>query len=103
MKKFGRNSPERGPRGKFYIALASTAAGAAALGLAFLPAAGVYFLITSVLLETAALSFLRAQKKQNPFPALKILAIIAYILLFLGLLLFIGGVAYSFTAAPQQV
>lgn len=82
-------------RSRFYAAIASLVLSAAAFGLAFLPGAGIYFLIASVLLEICSLSFSASQKKINPFPAVKILQIFAYILLFLSVALFLGGLIYS--------
>lgn len=90
---------KNGGRARFYAAIAAAALAAAALGLAFipLPYAGVYFLISSVLLEICSLAFSSSQKKINPFPAVKILQIFAYILLFLSGALFLGGLIYSST------
>lgn len=96
-----QNTVQNGKDGKknltrFYAALLSVALAATALGLAFLPAAGIYFLTASVILEICALSFSGSQKKIYSFAALKILRITAYILLILSGALFLGGIVYSF-------
>lgn len=90
-----KNAGKSGSRSRFFVALAATVLAAAFFGLSFVPLIGVYFLTASVLTEIAALSFLNAQKKLNNFPAVKILSIIAYMLLFLSVALFTGGLIYS--------
>lgn len=100
LKGGGENGDKKGEgangtRSRFYAAIAAAALSAVALGLAFLPAVGLYFLVSSVLLEICALSFSAAQKKINPFPAVKILEITVYVLLFLSLALFTGGLICS--------
>ena len=88
------NGDENNNRTYFYIALSALVGAAAALGCAFIPAIGVYMLITSVLLELGALAFLSAQKKKNDFRGLKYLTVAAYILLALSAALFCGGLIY---------
>lgn len=79
----------------FYIACAACALAAVFFGLAFVPALGVYALISSILLGIASLSFASAQRKRNNFKGVKYVKIAAYAVLAASLLLFIGGLIYS--------
>lgn len=81
----------------FYISIAACVLAAVAFGLSF-SALGIYSLIASFLLEFCALSFATTQKKKNPFPAVKIATVTAYVLLGLSAALFIGGLIYSAAA-----
>lgn len=78
----------------FYVAIGACILAATAFGLSF-SFLGIYALISSIILELAALSFILTQKKKNNFPAVKIVLIISYVLLALSVLLFIGGLIYS--------
>ena len=82
----------------FFIAVGAVALAAAALGLSFVPALGVYSLIASVLFELAALSFLATQKKKNNFKGLFYATVATYVLLGLSILLFVGGMIYVIAA-----
>lgn len=78
----------------FYVAIGACILAATAFGLSF-SFLGIYALISSIIFELAALSFILTQKKKNNFPAVKIVLIISYVLLALSVLLFIGGLIYS--------
>lgn len=73
-----------------------------ALGFIFyilILAISMYGLITGIVFEIAALGFLRTQQLKNPQKVCKIIQIICYILLGIGVLIFLGGVLYSYLAA----
>lgn len=89
-----QNAEQYTKRTYFFIAVAMLALAAVAFGCTFIPNAGVYCLIASVLLELSALSFLSTQKKRNNFKAVRSVTILAYILLALSLLIFIGGMIF---------
>ena len=79
----------------FYIALGAFALAVIMLGLSFIPALGVYMLISSVLMELIALSFLNTQKKKENFKAVTYMTIAAYILLGVSVAIFAGGLIYT--------
>lgn len=79
----------------FFIAIGLIVAAAIALGCTFIPSIGVYMLIASVLLELAALSFISTQKKKNNFMAVFYVTVVAYVLLALSGLTFLGATIYS--------
>lgn len=81
----------------FYFAIGACVLAAAAFGLSF-SFMGIYALIASIVFELTALSFAGAQKKKHNLPAVKFITIIAYVLLALSALLFIGGMIYTATA-----
>ena len=85
----------------FYIGVGALALAAVTLGLTFVPALGVYMLISTVLLDLSALSFLSAQKKRENFNAVKYFTIAAYVLLIICILLFAGGIVYSAMQTKQ--
>lgn len=87
-------STENSTRSYFFIALGALIAAAVAFGCSFIPGAGVFLLIASVLLELTSLSFLSTQKKKNNFKAVFYLTIAAYVLLALSAALFAGGLIY---------
>lgn len=78
----------------FYIGVAALIASAAAFGMTF-SKAGVYALISAVILGIAALSFLNTQKKKNNFKGVFYATVAAYALTAVYLLFFIGGIIYS--------
>ncbi len=78
----------------FYIGLGAAVLSAVAFGLTF-TVPGIYALISAVLLSIAALSFLNTQKRKNNFKAVKYATVAAYVLLFIYLIFFVGGIIYS--------
>lgn len=82
----------------FYLGAAVCVAGAAAFALAFSPLK-IYALISSIILEIAALSFFSAQKKKYNFKFVKIFKILSYVLLAAFAAFFIGGLIYSAATA----
>ncbi|MCH5146704.1 MAG: hypothetical protein J1F61_01710 [Clostridiales bacterium] len=88
------NSEQSSTRTYFFIAIVLLVLAAVAFGCAFIKGAGIYCLISSVLLELSALSFLSTQKKKNNFKAVFYVTVAAYVLLGLSLLLFIGGMIF---------
>lgn len=98
LQNLTEESPQKPTLICFYIALGALVAAAAAFGCAFIPRAGVYMLIVSILLELAALSFLSAQKKKYNFKGVRIATVAAYVLLAVSFVTFAGGLAYSAVA-----
>lgn len=100
MKKDGgqqnlnEENEKNSTRSYFYAAFAALVAAVAALGCAFIPGAGVYMLIASVLLELTTLSLLSAQKRKNNFKGVFFLTVAAYIFLGISAALFAGGLVY---------
>lgn len=110
MSKKKKPQPEQGyeenevkstTRSFFYIAIGLLALAVIAFALTFIfsliPATfgvGVYMLITSLILELAALSFLTTQKKKNNFKAVFYLKIVTYVFLALSGITFVGGLVY---------
>ena len=82
----------------YYIALVCAILGAIALPLCFTPL-GVYALIAGMLCEICALAFCEKQKKNKPLKSLKWINIIAYVVLGITALIFVGGIVYVYTNA----
>lgn len=79
-----------------YVAIGLTAAAFITFVLALVfSAAGIYLLISSILLALGALTFANIQKKKNNFKNLKIIIICAYVSLALPIAVFIGGIIWS--------
>lgn len=96
-KKIPDTEPPYDGKTYFYIGLVATILSAVAFGLTF-TFLGVYALISAVLISIAALSFLNTQKHKNNFKAVKYATIAAYVLLFVYLIFFVGGIIYSSAA-----
>ena len=88
-------------RTRFFTAIIVLIVSGVSLGMSFVPNYGIYFLISSVLLEISALSFLASQKKIYYFRAVKIAQIFGYVLLFLSIALFSGGFVYFLLNSRQ--
>lgn len=80
----------------FFAGIVAIVLSAVTTGLAFVPNIGLYMLISSIILEIAALAFLSAQKKKEDFKGVFFATIIAYALLAASAGIFIGGMVFSF-------
>lgn len=79
----------------FFIAIGALILAAIGFALTFiLKTGGVYTLMASLFLDLGALSFLKTQKKKNNFKGIFYATIVAYILLAVGILMFLGGLIY---------
>ena len=94
--KNGQNQEPVKYTGKLFawIATGLCAAGAVAFGLAF-TALGIYALISSLIFQIAALTFVNLQKKKNDLKWLLYVRIAAYALFVAALFLFAGGAIWS--------
>lgn len=77
-----------------YIAIAMIILGAVALGVSFTKL-GVYALISSMIFEITAITFVNLQKKQNALKWLIYLTVTAYVIFAAALLIFAGGTIWS--------
>lgn len=86
--------PKSDTKAYFYAAIVACAMSAVAFGLAF-STLKIYSLIASVTFLLAALTLINTQKKVNNFKWVFYLSIIAYVLLGIVTLFFIGGIIYA--------
>lgn len=89
--------PKSNTRAYFYAAIAACVLSVVAFGLAF-SVLKIYSLIASVLFLLAALALINTQKKVNNFKWVFYLSIIAYTLLAMVVLFFIGGIIFAAVA-----
>lgn len=85
------NGENDAPQNKnnFWIAVVCCALGGLFFGLSF-TVMGVYALFSSMILELAAVSFLNAQKRHGYFLACKILRVVSYVIMAVGVGFVIG-------------
>lgn len=86
--------PKSNSKVYFYAAIAACVLGVVSFGLAF-SVLKIYSLIASVVFFLAALALLGTQKKVNNFVGVLFLKVIAYVLLVMVVLFFIGGIIFS--------
>lgn len=99
MEKDNKNKPDANgekyeKKTYAYIAIALAAVGAVALGVSF-TVLGIYALISSMLFEIAAMTFVNLQKRKNDLKWLIYIKIAAYVLFAAALLIFVGGTVWS--------
>ncbi len=77
-----------------YIAIGLIIAGAVALGVSFTKL-GIYALVSSMIFEIAAITFVNLQKKKNDLKWLLYVKVAAYAIFIAALLIFVGGTVWS--------
>ena len=89
------NEHKKDTKTYFYVALICAVLGAVASPLCLTPL-GVYALIAGMLLELCSLAFSEKQKKVNPIKQLRWVNILAYVVLGLTTLVFVGGIIFVY-------
>ena len=82
-----------------YVAIGCFALGCVLLALSFfIKGAGVYLIISSLISELASVSFLNGQKKHGVNTACKVIRILSYAVMVIGLIIVIIGMSIAASA-----
>lgn len=87
--------PQSDTKKYFWVSVGAFVIGAVLFGLTFVPAVGQYGVISSMVCQLIAITFLNVQKKYNYFTLCKVLRVLSYAVLIAGALVLSGAAIFA--------